>query len=391
MLKRKYICNNRFKRVLGGIAIIALFLSTGIKSAYCQNLVPNSGFEEKQGKKYTLKPWSKINTADFYVNSENLKVKEVNIYYKDRNYLLRKPHSGVAYIGLRVWPKYHEFLQINLPAPLEAGKHYYFEMYITPSNHCNSFLKSMGASFYDKKPPYNTKVGLREFPPQVENFRVGGLRDTSEWYRISGVFKADGGESVLTIGNFATSKREKFKQKKFSFAKKEAYYYIDDVALYPMDSTGNILYEAPKNQKSTKLVNLPDTGITQSLNENADSTDITLFTFEDFKKDNAIEVYFDENSSKLENEDYSKLGFIVEFLLENPKKNAVIKGYAASGEDAGEKKISEKRANAVMIFLTGNKVNKSRITINAMGNACENIKKDDPKRKFCRKVQVIVN
>lgn len=389
MLRKKYLHVQKLNQIICGIAVILIVFIAESKT-FGQNLVPNPGFEDKKGKKYTLKPWSKINTADFYVNSEKLKVKEVNIYYKDRNYLLRKPHSGVAYIGLRVWPKYHEFLQVNLPQTLEAGRHYYFEMYITPSNHCNSFLKSMGASFYDKKPPYNTKVGIRDFPPQIENFRADGLRDTSEWYRISGVFKASGGESVLTIGNFATSNREKFKQKKFSFAKKEAYYYIDDVALYPLDSMGNILYQTPQNQQDINT-NTSDTSSNQALNENSDSTNITLFTFEDFKKDNAIEVYFEENSSKLENEDYSKLSFIVEFLLENSKKTVTIKGYAATGETLGEMKISEKRANAVMIVLTGNKVSKSRISISAVGANCEYSKKEDSKRKFCRKVQVIVN
>ena len=94
-------------------------------------------------------------------------------------------------MGLRVWPKYNEYLQIQLRRPLTEGKAYSFEMYITPSRYSNCFLKKIGASFYPNRPPYTTRAGREDFPPQVETYRPFGVRDTAEWFRINGVFIAN--------------------------------------------------------------------------------------------------------------------------------------------------------------------------------------------------------
>ena len=198
------------------LLIIFILFSLSVKA---QNLVPNGSFDDLRASRPTMRPWKKINTVDFFVNSEEKRYKEVNAARNDRNYILRKPRSGHAYVGIRIWPKYNEYLQVPLRRVLSEKKAYSFEVYVTPSRYSNCYLKRLGASFYANRPPYMSRNGKRDFPPQVEVYKPHGIKDTVEWIRINGVFVAKGGEKVLTIGNFSTTPKEKFKRKKFSFKK----------------------------------------------------------------------------------------------------------------------------------------------------------------------------
>ena len=366
-------------RILHVIFVLAglLFLATGA-DLRAQNLVPNGSFDDTKGTRPTMKPWKKLNTVDFFVNAEDRRYKEVNAAKNDRNYILRKPRSGHAYVGLRVWPRYNEYLQIQLRRPLTEGKAYSFEMYITPSRYSNCYLKKIGASFYPNRPPYTTRAGREDYPPQVETYRPFGVRDTAEWFRINGVFIAKGGEKIMTIGNFSTTPREKFKRKKFSFNKREAYYYIDDIAVYELDDKG-----MPIMDSLAYVMSLQD-----SLDN--DSTDLIASTFAGLDS-NITNIYFEENSAKLDEAAYRKLGILTEFLFENPNVVIRVETYASPGEmDGQELKLSEKRAKAVFIFLTGNKIDKDRIALKPIGNSCEFYKAGDPKRRFCRKAEIVI-
>ncbi|MGB3842283.1 MAG: hypothetical protein WBL11_07610, partial [Bacteroidales bacterium] len=200
----------------------------------CENLVPNASFEGNG--KTTLKPWKKLNTADYFVYSTSKKIQDVNKIKFDKNYILRPARTGNAYAGLRFWPKnYNEFLQVKLNKTLEKGKIYYFEVYITPSKYSNCYAKSFGASFYPNAPNYLSPLVLETYRPQIEVRDEKGLKSDdpeNEWLKISGTFTAMGNELFLTIGNFDLNNRDKFKRKSiFSFGKREAYYYVDDVLL----------------------------------------------------------------------------------------------------------------------------------------------------------------
>lgn len=366
----------RMKLCIGKILLFVL-LGYIPMAGSTQNLIPNGSFDDLKGKKPTLKPWKKINTVDYFVNTDRQKLRQVNTLKNDRNYILRAPRTGAAYVGMRIWPKYNEFLQVILPKPLEKGKAYLFEMYITPSKYSNCYLRTIGASFYDFRAPYNFREGKEDYPPQVEMYKSGGIKDTADWIRVNGVFIAKGGERFVTIGCFAARKGEKFKRKAFSFLKREAYYYIDDIALYELDSLGFPL--------------MHNENMTDSLLLASDSTNDAFSVFE-ILDSTARTIYFAENSAKIEQESYLKLGTITEFLLENPKVNITIIGYSAPGEmDGNELKMSEKRVKAVFVFLNGNRVSKERITIKSEGTSCEYYKAGDPNRKYCRKVEVILS
>jgi len=182
----------------------------------------------------------------------------------------------------------------------------------------------------------------------------------------------------MTIGNFSFFPGEKFKRKKLSFTKREAYYYIDDIAVYELDDKG-----MPIMDSLAYAMSLQD-----SLDN--DSTDQIASTFAGLDS-NITNIYFEENSARLDEAGYRKLGILTEFLFENPNVTIRVETYASPGEMEGqEMKLSEKRAKSIHIFLTGNKIEKERIVLKPIGNSCEFYKAGDPKRRFCRKAEIII-
>ena len=105
-------------KAIGILILISLLFVAG-SSLIAQNLIPNPSFDNTRGRRPNMKPWKKINTVDYFVNSGNQSYKQVNQAKNDRNYILRKPRTGAAYVGLRVWPKYSEYLQVVLAEPLK--------------------------------------------------------------------------------------------------------------------------------------------------------------------------------------------------------------------------------------------------------------------------------
>ncbi|MCX6210516.1 MAG: T9SS type A sorting domain-containing protein [Bacteroidetes bacterium] len=69
--------------------------------------------------------------------------------------------------------------------------------------------------------------------PQVENKSI--IQDTLNWVKVAGVFTAQGGEQYLTIGNFRTNATSAFTVFQ-SVGYGGAAYYVDDVAVYNLDS-----------------------------------------------------------------------------------------------------------------------------------------------------------
>ena len=72
-----------------------------------QNLVPNGNFEFKKGRRHSARPWRFVNTVDFFV--ENGRTPP-----ETENWNPPKAKDGIAYVGLRIYPDYREFIQIKL-------------------------------------------------------------------------------------------------------------------------------------------------------------------------------------------------------------------------------------------------------------------------------------
>jgi gliding motility-associated-like protein len=136
--------------------------------------------------------------------------------------------SGDAYCGIYSFAvsggDYREYLQAPLVEPLEADVAYYVSFNVSLSNKCCG-IRQLGAYFSTVPPAYNWNDPIL-VTPQVESDGPY-LSDTIQWMQIEGCFRAAGGESFITIGNFHTNQQSPLDPD--CTVNNYAYYYVDDV------------------------------------------------------------------------------------------------------------------------------------------------------------------
>ena len=335
--------------------IIILFLLVFISNLHSQNLVPNGNFEFKKGRRNSSRPWRFVNTVDFFVTNGSKKRPS-----DTQEWNLPKPKDGVAYIGLRIYSDYREFVQIKLAQKLKESQKYYFEMWISWSDHSNYYAKRFGASLYHKKPSYTSDYYIFTNPPQIELKDMSGIvqSDSSEWVKVSGVYRAKGGEKYLSIGNFSTTNfKDRLKKEKWwslKFWHHEAYYFVDQVSLVKLEE-----YEPEKD--SIIASNIPDSLIVIK-NENY------IYQIE---KDSVLiieNLQFASAENRLLPRSFKDLELILEYLNENNDKKIQIVGHTDNiGTEKSNQKLSEQRAKTVYDYFITNKIDKSRISYKGEG------------------------
>jgi hypothetical protein len=198
---------------------------------YGQNLVPNPGFENFD----TCAPGYIIDTSAsnfpgvqnwmsacismppiFSVCSSNAPNTNLCGYHT--------AHSGNAFAGVNICfddpvvyfqgplcRNFRSYIQVQLISPLKKDTQYCVEFFVENgilNFRENSFLCAANIGAYlSTERPRNYNVGgvntlLRGIQPQIENASTNYICDTLHWQSINGIYKAQGGEQWLTIGNF---------------------------------------------------------------------------------------------------------------------------------------------------------------------------------------------
>jgi len=146
------------------------------------------------------------------------------------------PRSGNAYHGFAVYSKVaiaQEYSMTLLKKNLKQDYDYSVIMYVSLANPWDYAIKEIG--FYCSIDTVTVDELMKDtINPSFIN-TDSTLEDTLNWIKISGVFKARGGEKYLTIGNFFINRPFTFK-KVNNVGNEASYYYIDDVALYPINA-----------------------------------------------------------------------------------------------------------------------------------------------------------
>ena len=319
-----------------------------------QNIVPNGNFEYKKGRRHSQRPWRFINTVDFFVVGGKRRMPPGS-----EKWNLPKAKDGVAYVGVRIYSDYREFIQVKLTQKLTEGQRYYFEMWVSWSDHSNYYAKELGASFYRKKPAYTSNFYIFSKRPQIEEKNDKGIaQDSTQWHKISGTYRAKGGERYLSIGNFSTTHfKDRLKKKNWwslNFWHHEAYYFVDKVSLVRLED-----YEPEKD--SILVGNIPDTAIVL-VNENY------IYSIE---KDSTLiikNLQFASAENRLLPRSYKDLELILEYLNENNTKKIQIIGHTDDiGTEKANQKLSEKRAKTVYDYFITNQISKERISYKGMG------------------------
>jgi outer membrane protein OmpA-like peptidoglycan-associated protein len=326
-----------------------------------RNLVPNPGFEVYKGKKplpviKSAKPWVNVGTVDFYNKIDSKDSSE-----------FKGPHTGKCYVGIRFQAKYKEYAYVKLIETLKKDREYYFSMYVRLNDLSTVAIKQLGVFISDS--PF--KMGM-QFNPEgiIDTTYQNGLSGNLGWIPISGKYKAKGGEKYLIIGNFTTETKEDFvkKNKWKVFELKEAFYYLDDVAL--MDTT---YVPVPKTIDTIKTI---------------DSAVVTQPVIE-HKMIEIKTVYFENASHLLQKKSSLIIDQIVALADENSSIELEVKGFTDNqGSHEQNLHLSRERAEQVYAYLKKKGV-KNKMTYKGYGEKNPIAPNDTPtNRSKNRRVEI---
>jgi hypothetical protein len=136
-----------------------------------------------------------------------------------------KPRTGKAMVGFftSTSSSGREYLQVKLLSPLEIGKTYEIEFWVSRNGGYNNATNNMGVFFSDEAIGNELKTRL-EVTPQINEINI--IRDPDTWQKITGRYTATSAAEFITIGNFFSNDNTLMDNPTSA-----AYYYIDDMSL----------------------------------------------------------------------------------------------------------------------------------------------------------------
>jgi outer membrane protein OmpA-like peptidoglycan-associated protein len=368
--------------------LMLAFTIPGLVNA--QNLVPNYSFENLRGCPTSLGQlrltgsWLSFGTSDPSPDIYGACAERGQMGVPENLFGFQPAKTGANYAGFiayltsksgKSWKlksNHREFMVTHLMQPLVKDVEYHVEMSVSLAENCEFAIANIGIlltkdiSTFD---PMAIELGF--YKPQIRNNPEKVLDQKQDWVRISGTYKAKGGEKVLSIGNFDADKITNFAKNKdgknvffdnMPEPKKVrpilAYYFIDDVILRPLRPTPIDL------QQPTSVTSIP------SKNSQSDTFKTAYFGL--IKKGEKIvlqNIYFDFNETVLLQASYKELNALFDFLVSNPVVKIEIVGHTDNlGSADYNMALSLERAFAVASYLTTRGIAANRITALGKGS-----------------------
>ncbi len=219
------------------ITIFFLVITLSLKAQ--ENLVPNGSFEEYYncpgGGIMESKHWYSptIGSPDLFHVCANSSNPQWGVPQNTRGYQV--PKTGGAYAGffVRANDDGREYLQVELNKPLEGGKKYSVQFYLSLADIFAVSVWNIGICLSNtavSSPLINTYV--LNVTPQILN-EEGNFLNWEEWTEVKGEYTAQGGETFITIGNFYTEANTDtlFIPGLNQFNPEQTFIYIDDVSI----------------------------------------------------------------------------------------------------------------------------------------------------------------
>jgi gliding motility-associated-like protein len=227
--------------------VFLLFILLSISEiGFTQNLVKNPSFEDyticpSSGGFENVKDWYGLPGGSYYYNSCADPGPGVGVPVNLWGY--QSARTGNAYGSVVVyymnysidWKGYLEGQFVN---PLIRDSLYCVSYYVNLTNRSLGAIMNVDAFISDTLVHYPPDISGSEYitlplPAQIRSQNI--ISDTLNWTRISGLYKAYGGEKYITIGNFTS--RENTTKISFNFpGGLYITYYIDDVSVAPVGS-----------------------------------------------------------------------------------------------------------------------------------------------------------
>jgi hypothetical protein len=207
--------------------------------AFAQNLVSNGGFEivtecpENFGQIDYAYPWYNPSGSEpdlFNVCSSNTDVQVPNFY----NGTFQNSRTGVGMIGINVWHNIflvRESIQQKIRKNLENNKTYCVSLYVNLSNGSRNCIDNLGIHLSDEPIFCSPAFCILGSIPQVRNPINFQICDTMNWTLIKGIYKADGTERYISIGNLQADSLTNGIVFNPNSIYEGAYYYFDDISI----------------------------------------------------------------------------------------------------------------------------------------------------------------
>lgn len=311
-----------------------LFFSTSLSS---QNLVLNPGFEDFECQRWynssieLCKDWSSpnLNSPDYFINS--CPDYGVTSAFANTWWGYQLPSGGKAFAGFIA---YHpeeeneysssaiEYLQGTLSESLISGVRYTFQFNISLSESSSLSLQNLGVLFSGKKTVTRKIKALTILPDLI----IAITNDTSKWITVKQSFIAKGKEKYFVIGCFASEGKPKTKKVKPSngikMPRKEAYYYVDDFAVF----SEGLETDGREEANTEKEISLEDVNKTKdNVKDIKVGEQITLEN-----------VFFSSGKSELLSDSFAELDKLVYYLTNHQQFRIQILGYTDSQGDRND-------------------------------------------------------
>jgi outer membrane protein OmpA-like peptidoglycan-associated protein len=347
--------------------------------AYGQNLVPNHSFEEYEECPNSYSKWAGMfnknvkswysptqGTPDYFntCNRGSVGVPE-NINGK------MKPKSGNGYIGLGVasLARYYgikshvsrEYITTKLNESLQKGREYCISFNISHADYSNKVIRQIGVFLSKRKVRKRFKKSELDKNPQVK-YSGDFITNQKEWIQITGIYRAKGGEKYITIGNFQKDEDLKWAKVKVPAEKEPpfitgAYYYIDDVCLFPITDSLQCGWQQKQQEKSTER------------RERVFTDSLSLDSIQLNEPVVLNNIYFELDKAELLPASYNELNRLVGFLQKNLQMKIKIAGHTDStGTAEYNRNLSRARAKAVVEYLKANGIDSTRLCYQGYGS-----------------------
>lgn len=330
------------KSILYTLAILLVSMS-----AFAQgNLVPNYGFEDPEKK---IKEAGSIELAEPWVSLTDNKPDLFNPKSKGEDwgvpsniYGEADPFSGEGYAGVVMYSykdaEPRTYLQVKLYSPLVEEKVYCVKMHVMLAMLSKYSCNNLGIHL-SEKPIDLEALEANAITPQIQHSQNRIFEDQFVWEPICQSFIAKGGERYLTIGNFApTSETTEGKVKKpkgiTGQQTRNAYYYIDEVSVINMAGLDKCDCEVDASGSALKVQYSKEV-----------SSDMEVDVTADIQMSR---VYFDETSTKINEDNMVAVTKVAKLLKEHPKYKVKVIGHTDPVEEAkvtGD--VSQQRAQSV--------------------------------------------
>ena len=361
------------------LILVVLLISISSEAYFAQdvsNLILNPSFESMNGK---LKKLKQINVASEWDSPTALKAdlysmeKDLPVSAPSNQRGKEFPKDGDNYAGILAYSYNNKeprtYIQTQLLSPMSKGIEYCIKFNVSLSDLSKYAINNLGM-YLGKEPLFLESKGDLIFQKEAEFSNVATNVENKvynaryNWETVCTMYKSNGKEQYITIGNFFNNKDVKVEKlaKLDGFAGSQmpsAYYYIDQVEVFLIEDISDCDCSNQMNNINKASIIYHKDLIKQDGNYSIEEL-VSMGT-----------VYFDVTLASIDRMFIEGLNKMVTLLKENPEIKIELHGHTDKMEFSSIKKDPEnellinlgaRRADKVESYLIKNGISADRLS-----------------------------